>query len=64
ALIADYPTVFRLAVMLNLAAILALIVHFFRARRLLDVPHSLRLPKGVILPHLIYAGEPILRRSK
>ncbi len=64
ALIAEYPTVFRLAIMLNLMAILALIVHFFRARRLLDVPHGLRLPKGATLPHLIYAGEPILRRSK
>lgn len=64
ALIAEYPTVFRLAITLNLMAILALIVHFFRARRLLDVPHGLRLPKGATLPHLIYAGEPILRRSK
>jgi len=64
ALIAEYPTVFRLAIMLNLMAILALIVHFFRARRLLDVPNGLRLPKGATLPHLIYAGEPILRRSK
>jgi len=64
ALIAGYPTVFRLAVALSLAAILALTVQFFRARRLLDVPHGLRLPKGATLPHLIYAGEPIFRRSK
>ncbi|MHC5230652.1 hypothetical protein [Brucella sp. LJL56] len=64
ALITGYPVAFRLASTLNLVAILALIVHFFRARRLLDVPDGLRLPKGATLPHLIYAGEPILRRSK
>jgi len=64
ALIAGYPAVFRLAVALSLVAILALTVQFFRARRLLDVPHGLRLPKGATLPHLIYAGEPIFRRSK
>ena len=64
ALITSYPTVFRLAVSFNLVAILALIVHFFRARRLLDVPCGLRLPKGAIVPHLIYAGDPIFRRSK
>lgn len=64
ALIAGYPTVFRLAAGVNLVAILGLTVHFFRARRLLDVPNGLRLPKGATLPHLIYAGEPIFRRSK
>ncbi|MFQ0813111.1 hypothetical protein AVM02_15615 [Brucella anthropi] len=64
ALIAGYPAAFRLAAILNLAAILALIIHFFRARRLLDVPDGIRLPKGATRPHLIYAGEPIIRRSK
>lgn len=64
ALITSHPIMFQLAAALKLTAVLALIVHFFRARRLLDVPLSLRLPKGVALPHLIYAGEPILRRSK
>ncbi len=64
ALGADYPAIFRLASALNLVAILALAVHFIRARRLMDVPEAVRLPKGVAIPHLIYAGGPVLRRSK
>jgi len=64
ALIADTPTIFRLSSALTLIAILALSIHFFRARRLLDVPPSLRLPNGVALPNLIHAATPVFRRSK
>ncbi|ASU70049.1 hypothetical protein [Brucella melitensis] len=64
ALGAGYPVAFQLASALNLIAILALTVHFFRARRLMDVPEAVRLPNGVAIPHLIYAGGPVPRRSK
>ncbi|MGC0055009.1 hypothetical protein ACNSPG_18460 [Brucella pituitosa] len=64
ALIFNYPIIFRLSSALSLIAILALSIHFFRARRLLDVPTSLRLPNGVTLPNLIHAGTPVFRRSK
>ena len=64
ALGTGYPAVFRLASAVNLCAILAIAFQLFRARRLMDVPQTVRLPKGVVVPHLIYAGRPVLRRSK
>lgn len=64
ALIADYPIIFRLSSSLTLITILALSIHFFRARRLLDVPTSLRLPNGVALPNLIHAGTPVLKARR
>jgi hypothetical protein len=64
ALIFNHLTIFRLSSALSLIAILALSVHFFRARRLLDVPTNLRLPNGVILPNLIHAGAPVLKARR
>ncbi|GLU26193.1 hypothetical protein [Brucella sp. NBRC 12950] len=64
ALIFNHLTIFRLSSGLSLIAILALSVHFFRARRLLDVPTNLRLPNGVILPNLIHAGAPVLKARR
>ncbi|MBB5700729.1 hypothetical protein FHS76_000572 [Ochrobactrum daejeonense] len=64
ALGTGYPIVFQLASAVNLCAILAIAFYLFRARRLMDVPLAVRLPKGTVIPHLIYAGGPALRRSK
>ncbi|MBV2143663.1 hypothetical protein KUG47_09140 [Falsochrobactrum sp. TDYN1] len=64
ALLANYPAAFRLASAVNLVAIMALIVQFIRARRLMDVPDGARLPDAVSVPYLIYAATPAPRRSK
>jgi hypothetical protein len=52
ALLADKPTLFRLAVAATLAATLALIVELVLARRLFNVAKNLRLPDGTTTPRL------------
>lgn len=64
ALLANYPAAFRLASTLNLVAIGALVIHYIRARRLTDVPQTVRLPDQVNIPHLLYAARPVSRRTR
>jgi hypothetical protein len=52
ALLADQPTLFRLAVAATLAATLALVVELVLARRLFNVASGVRLPEGTTTPRL------------
>ncbi|WP_432345401.1 hypothetical protein WMC41_18115 [Shinella yambaruensis] len=52
ALFAEASGVFRVAVLVQLAATLGLIGELIRARRLCIVPKALRAPAGMVRPHL------------
>lgn len=64
SLLTEQAQIFRIGCAFNLLAILALIFHFIRARRLMDVPAAMKLPNVVNVPHLIYAGQLIPGRNK
>ena len=53
ALLADAPTVFRLAAVAMLAGTFGIAVQLLRTRRLADVNAQMRLPQGVRIPRLL-----------